>query len=683
MQTGNVWLKRGILFLHLGLLLLFFLLGYIGHYGFDDMQYAEIAHDLLNGQLNFDDHFSFRFTIVFLTSISYAIFGLNDFASALPSLLLTAVVLVMLYQVLKRDSASTVFIGLSLCLLSEWFLAYSNKLMPDMYLASFLSFAIYFYWNYKFNSKSVKLNSFLMALSLFLAFNSKGTIVLAIPLFIYLLLTNIKSKSDKKFWLSVLVHSLLLFVSYFLLIEYYTGSFFKRFEAIYSNTYLNRCSYDQQSTIILLKRLFRDLFALFQREGMLAPYLFLVVLFFVPKIEKETRFWGYTALILLLASNFMSISIDSYNPMCLDTRHYLFLAPIGAIAAAKLLATYFENLKARILVIILTLLIGCYSFYDQNEAFSSHYLLIIIALIISQKFNSKPWVLATLLFFGLSIKPYQQIRYAQDVNYFKQAEIIKDSILPLVENSYLICNKVQSRLINYYGGFAHETIHLLTYDNFDLDTLDQSKDIYLLENWHSRSLMFYTTNDLPFYVRYPSETNEIIYESATPKLRLSKMNEFLDPDQLGKIEFETKNDFEQNYDHWQQKEIHINEQLVKDGKRSLLCSEYSSTLILPLDSMIIDSSSYYITTDVDFWVADKTEAALIISLENSNGSWNYNSQRLESAVISYSNWANQSLSSYVQPFKYKSGSTLKVYVYNPDLNTIYLDNFSVHIKKIK
>ena len=65
--------------------------GYVGHYGWDDMEYARLAKDWADG--NFDlslNHFTYRWTIIGFTGLSYKFFGMSDFASALPSMIVTA-----------------------------------------------------------------------------------------------------------------------------------------------------------------------------------------------------------------------------------------------------------------------------------------------------------------------------------------------------------------------------------------------------------------------------------------------------------------------------------------------------------------------------------------------------------------------------------------------------------------
>jgi len=75
--------KYLILLFFLLILILFHKFGYIGHYCFDDMQYAKIAHDFLNGNIDYNDHYSYRLPTIVLTALSYSIFGISDFASSI------------------------------------------------------------------------------------------------------------------------------------------------------------------------------------------------------------------------------------------------------------------------------------------------------------------------------------------------------------------------------------------------------------------------------------------------------------------------------------------------------------------------------------------------------------------------------------------------------------------------
>ena len=107
-----------------------------GHFGYDDLMYARLAANLLDGKLLLDDyHFAYRWTILFLTSFSYYILGITDFASAIPSLFVSILTMTIVYKICKHRSTGIFLFILLLFFLNPWSLYYSDKLMPDIYVA--------------------------------------------------------------------------------------------------------------------------------------------------------------------------------------------------------------------------------------------------------------------------------------------------------------------------------------------------------------------------------------------------------------------------------------------------------------------------------------------------------------------------------------------------------------------
>ena len=108
-------------------LIVYHVFGYIGHYGVDDMLYARLANDWINGTIDNESHFAFRIPVVVLTGLMYKVFGVNDFASSLPALLFSAGVLFMVFKVLEKKENLVIATGLGLSLLSDWFIFYTDK----------------------------------------------------------------------------------------------------------------------------------------------------------------------------------------------------------------------------------------------------------------------------------------------------------------------------------------------------------------------------------------------------------------------------------------------------------------------------------------------------------------------------------------------------------------------------
>ena len=186
-----------ILLIFVIILILYHLLAYIGHFGYDDLHYAELAADLLKGQVNFEDHYVYRFPVILFTALFYLIFGISDLSSSLPALVISLIILLLVFNMLKEHGPKVLFTGLALCTLSNWFLYYSDKLMPDIYVALSVIWALVIIHNFKFrgDGKNEALYGFLLALALFFGFISKGTIVLVLPLLVFLILKDLIYKN--------------------------------------------------------------------------------------------------------------------------------------------------------------------------------------------------------------------------------------------------------------------------------------------------------------------------------------------------------------------------------------------------------------------------------------------------------------------------------------------------------
>ena len=236
------------------LFILHHLVGYVGHYGYDDMRYAELANDLNNGKFNPGNHFSFRITLVGLTALSYRLFGINDFASAMPSLLASIATLFLVFIILRKEKNEIITIGLSFFSLNLWGMFYSDKLMPDALITFFSFLCIFSIYLFKFRKRDYWY-AFIAALALFLAFNTKGNIVLLFPLLAYLFIVDAVLKRDLKFWFLLIGSSFFLLVSYFIFYHFVFGNALIRFKSITQNSYLNLCSYSDQPFSITLQRI--------------------------------------------------------------------------------------------------------------------------------------------------------------------------------------------------------------------------------------------------------------------------------------------------------------------------------------------------------------------------------------------------------------------------------------------
>lgn len=104
---------------------------------------------------------------------------------------------------------------------------------------------------------------------------------------------------------------------------WYSGHPFARITALFSNQYFNECSYNKLPYSIVIERIYKDLWLALTRYGFLLPAGFL---FIKPLKSKSYKLIFYSAWILLLLSNFMTISYSAYVPMCLGYAFYVSTA---------------------------------------------------------------------------------------------------------------------------------------------------------------------------------------------------------------------------------------------------------------------------------------------------------------------------------------------------------------------
>jgi hypothetical protein len=681
---GHILILTGFI----AIVIIYHIIGYIGHYGYDDLRYAKLAYDFKNGILDYNDHFLFRTPVIVLTSLSYLIFGLSDFASSLPALLMSVLTLIIVFKSLREKGSKTLIIGLALTTFSNWFIFYSDKLMPDMYVALSVICTLYIIHQYKFRNKSnrIILFSLLLILSLLFGFMSKGTIVLILPLLIYYFIADIIQKQNIRFWAYTIIGGILIFSLYFIVIWLLTGDFFKRFDAIISNSYLNLCSYDKQSFIVLIKRVVYGFFELIIYQGMATGFIFIMAhladkkSFRFLRMTDSLSFWITSSIILLLSSNFMSISLTSYSPMCLDPRHYLFLIPVVSIPAAIIIADFIENKALKLPIITLIAAITIISFFQGNIFWQLYFpLFLLFSTFIFIKNNQ----LHQKIFIGLFIaiflvSPFNSVNYAHKIDYRKQKEIFTEHILKSNDSSLVITNEVQKRLGDYYSKFS-DANNFLNYKEFRYDSTDNRKKILFL-NWYTRYLSGMDFHDLPYYAKNISPNNTLLFQDKKLNISIYEMKDFSIPDQTGIMLFHSINSFEKKAENWKQNDKDISGEVKYEGNYSIRVNEYSSTFEFFLDSLDFRNTSQLLIRCSAFCnYNDHTKSKLVISVENEEGVYIWNSMDIDKYIKAYSNWWPISHEINVNESDIKENSKLNIYLWNVDKKKAYLDNFQVEI----
>ncbi len=504
--------------------------GFNGHYGYDDMWYAKVAHGITNGQLDLQsDHYAYRWTLIFPLALVYEIFGINDHSSGMVSIGYFIGILFLMYRLIKNQDFFV--LASSFVVFNGWLLYYSDKIMPDIALVFFLFAAFYQLYQQRYvRERKHYLRAFLFSLMIFLAFITKGTVLLMIPVFGFIALIDLWRNRNRRFWWFSLGCMMLLLFFYFGLLYLLTGDGMIRFKTITSNSYFNKCSYDQLPLIETIRRIGYQFWDLLLKSDMLASIVWLIPMVFVILFLKRTdvnsrlKFLITISLTLLIVANFMTISATGYVPMCPDPRHFMYFIPITAVSGIYILQYlldkdehYLYMFIPTALLAILSLLLG----YTGSAIVMSAYAVLFLIRLLGLRFQSKYMYL--LLILPLFVQPVRIMIKSSEGNYSEQKALIIDQIKPLKKETIVVTNHAQSTIGNYLLEFDNSHVRFITHEEFIRTKHKSNVDYLLLKNGKTRVLSNTTHSQLPKYAQKANDLFECIYRGNN--LTLFKMDE--------------------------------------------------------------------------------------------------------------------------------------------------------------
>ena len=161
MKGGQTTYAALILIMLLGLGLAYVL--YSGpYYSFDDMNYITYAHQVLVGTFSpVQSPYAYGFMIPFTMAVSFAIFGVNTFAVAFPSIVRYIIIILATFLVARKLYKDEVaIISAFLVATAPFIVGYVTRALPDISTGAAASLSILFFL-YAQNSKHRKLFYFL------------------------------------------------------------------------------------------------------------------------------------------------------------------------------------------------------------------------------------------------------------------------------------------------------------------------------------------------------------------------------------------------------------------------------------------------------------------------------------------------------------------------------------------
>jgi hypothetical protein len=675
--------KYCIAFYFFILIIIYHVIAFTGQDGWDAVRYAENAANLVHGKELLNHHFSYRLVPVFLTAFSYLLFGINDFSTAFFPMLITLASLLLLVNLLKNYPSYVIATALVIYSFTLINLIYFDKLLPDLFVSFFYLLTVKLLRDINFNKRAGWKHFFGLAVSFFCVFLTKGTVIFLIPLYaVFIFLDVFKRKKNISQWIFFVFVLLLFTALYFEISKIITGNYLTRFHTIKENGYLNRCSYDVQPKIFLIKRLLYEWFVAEINATVLFPVIFLIPYWVKKKFWSsiflfEHFFYAFIAFILIVSSNFMSISVTSYIPLCPDPRHFLFLIPILALAASNRMVYFFSeeviiprNTKeyAKFYLLLLGLFLTI-TFFTSKDSFYYFYLPMFLLVISRIYINNR--IILYLFWTIWLILPVKYAIYAKEVNFNLQKEwLFKLKELP--NRATVISNKVQKHYWRYYNEFdKNPNVQFFSYQEIDSlphDLLIPEDSVYLWLNFYTRFLSNQTDANLPLYV---SDTANYLLVKSYPKrgMFLYKMPKSA----LEKKPFyATSNNYEK-YDanHWQ-----LNKQNIANSIEQI--GEFSSCFYYTFDSTISDKLMLEVSFRLN--AKDNDNLQFVISIEDKQGnSFFWKGIPLAKDIHSFNSWWKISVKETVYFKPSYANKQLKIYLLNSAQSQFWVDDWKIKL----
>lgn len=484
-----------------------------GYFGFDDVEYMKQSLKLTHGDFMHDSLYSFRYAIVIPLAFLYDVFGSGDLANWLfQSIVLVGIAFILL-KLLKTQHFLIRLVSLAYLVVHPMHLLYMEKPMPDIVTEFGFLLCLFAYLRVKHNQFGTSgVNSLLFLLGFLLMFLSKETFIIIYPFFLFLLVRDFRNKELLSFWRFSLLGLFIIISIYFLSYQVLLNNAFARLDAIFTNRFISACTYDLQPLQVLIERVAYKCWLEMIRNCYLLPLGFSIVMFLRRKfLERLDLFFLYAWWGLLMIANFMTISYSSYVPLCDDTRHFLFIVPVGImIWAWGWNHVYTFSIRDQIIVIIFWFIQLFLSWYFNYENSFWLYLILAGAIIFNGLFKEKKWTIIIAIIGTVSIF-IQNANYNYSTNHYGQKELIDKVLEDGSASKYILTDPANSNIGNYKSGYDNRYL-FLEFKEFDSSQLEE-REYYIILNGMTAYLSGSDWNKMPEIAKTAHDRIPVFFEN--------------------------------------------------------------------------------------------------------------------------------------------------------------------------
>ncbi len=661
--------------------------GFIGYTGYDDIHYSELAVNFLKEGKFFEptDFASWQMPVIWLTSLSYFLFGINDFAGSFMPLLSTIGTLIIMHYLMISLNGWVKTAAFGFFIFTPWILYNSDKILPDPFMMFFITAAFYFY----LNANNRIIYALLFSGLLFLSFLTKITAIYLLPVIIILFIRDLAVHKNIKFWLSAWLSFIILIIIFMFSLQLAGTSPGERW-MYESGFYRTPCAGEK---VDVWYRLYNQFGLQAVRSG-----LFTLLVFYLPivsfktfrqfKTDEPINTLSIAVLVILISLLFIPFE-KGISLLCLQSQHFLFLVPFLAIIGAVNLHGFIKEGHHKFFILFLSAGVAFIANrYELEIAYTLYLFLFVMVfgIYLASWFSGvkwKLWILLPLLCV-LIAEPVRMFIYARSVKYSIQKNMV-DRFLKVNNQApaLIISDEIQKQYGRLYTGFdSHNPVQFLNYMEVQDVTLTADTKIYMLMNPHTLYLNGQTENDLPVYAQMNKDYHIV---SAKEKIRLYEL-----PDSalvFYKTRFTTKQWFSSVVPGWQgdmgaDSTLFLSAPfsgLVKPMQYSSTFSCFADSLFLEPDSTIVIKAGLFSRYETD------PRGKLAISANIGDKVIYFESVNLEDVHKERRKWKQISLERPMKLSQVK-GCTIKVFFWNVGLNDIWIDDFEVSVmipKKIR
>jgi len=344
----------------------------------DDFTYLNFANQINQGEFEITtNHFTSRIALIYPVSWAINAFGIGPYSIVIFHLICSLILLNLTFWLGQKISLWTGLIAGALILCDYNLIFFGNHLFPELPLTLCVFLFLMSYHLLLRNEIVPRIAAFIGALALFCAFLLKTTVILILPLILFLFINDRRQKRNKAFWMVFIFLSLFFFVLNGLWYEEVKGSFFFRFDNIANNHVATPKTFFDKGGIEILKRLTYLPILGFLKGGFFFPLVLALPSILSLKrssfkLDKPELLWSVAAVFLLLAFWFMSTSWRYYSPIPTENRHIVFFIPVFIMSAALYWpkrASFEWLTKNHVMkvALIALLLIPCYAIYKAGD----------------------------------------------------------------------------------------------------------------------------------------------------------------------------------------------------------------------------------------------------------------------------------------------------------------------------